>query len=47
MTFTIRTELGSTECYLALFDVTTGSSSMQASEWSDDGEMRFDFKYMV
>ena len=46
-TFTIRTELGSTECYLALFDVTTGSSSMQASEWSDDGEMRFDFKYMV
>ena len=46
-TFTIRAELGGTECYLALWDVGTGISSMTAAEWSDDGEMRFDFKYMV
>ena len=46
-TFTIRAELGGTECYLALWDVGTGTSNMQASEWSDDGDMRFDFKYMV
>ena len=45
--FTIRVETGGTICYLALFDVGTGTSNMTAAEWSDDGDMRFGFSYMV
>ena len=45
--FTIRVETGGTVCYLALWDVTTGTSNMTAAEWSDDGDMRFGFSYMV